>query len=121
MIDGWLANPRFLFHENITWKTPGDMNTSISPSMEWKRRSNPPIIWTTHQACMLYFLIHLYQLGGWHDCKGWTVRIGQWTERNQQFCMPGYGLGLYIRKNGQSDAYMSPKGIFVTVILIVTV
>ena len=52
--------------------------------MEWRRRGNPPMIWTTHQAYMMYFLTELYRMGGWEDCKYWAEEIGEWTVRNQK-------------------------------------
>ena len=84
MIDGWLTNPRFNFGSDLIWRIPGDMRGSMSPSLEWKRRSNPPIVWTTHQAYMIYFLVDLYLLGGWDDCLQKAIETGEWFLRNQQ-------------------------------------
>jgi len=106
MIDGWLTNPRFLFSDDLTWRHPGDMRASMSPSMGWKRRGNPPIVWTAHQAYMLNFLIDLYRQGGWNDCKHWAVEIGEWTLRNQR---PDGSLpGAWIVQGNQA----SPHGGF---------
>ena len=83
MIDGWLTNAHFAFGDDLTWHDPGDMRGATSSALEWKRRGHPPVIWTAHQAYMIYFLVDLYRLGGWEDCLERALIYAEWFVRNQ--------------------------------------
>ena len=87
MLKGWIENPRFRLDDTIGWRAPGDMKDSFVAAVRVqgpvRQEQEQDIIWTCHNAYMIYFLSKITTLTGDPGYRQHALQIAEWFFRVQ--------------------------------------
>lgn len=87
MLKGWIENPRFRLDDTVSWRVPGDMKDSFVAAVRVqgpvRQEEEQDIIWTCHNAYMIYFLSKITTLTGDPVYRQHALQIAEWFFRMQ--------------------------------------
>ena len=85
MLNGWINNPAFRMGKELTWRKPGDMRDSFVAAKMLNGPTHPDeetdVIWTCHNAYMIYYLSKIYSLAGDERYLTHAISIAEWFFR----------------------------------------
>ena len=104
MLKGWIENPRFRLGATVSWRAPGDMKDSFVAAVRVqgpvRQEQEQDIIWTCHNAYMIYFLSKLTTLTGDPGYRQHALQIAEWFLRMQ--AADGSVPSLWAFENGKA-------------------
>lgn len=104
MLKGWIENPRFRLDEGVSWKAPGDMADSFVAAARVqgpvRQEEEQDIIWTCHNAYMIYYLSKITTLTGDSEYRNHALQIAEWFFRMQD--QNGSVPSLWVFENGKA-------------------
>ena len=104
MLKGWIRNPRFRIAEDVSWREPGDMKDSCIAAVRVegpvRQEEEQDIIWTCHNAYMIYYLSKISTLTGDMEYRSHAFPVTEWFFRMQSD--DGSVPSLWIFENGKA-------------------
>ena len=104
MLKGWIRNPRFRIAEDISWRQPRDMKDSCIAAVRIqgpvRQEEEQDIIWTCHNAYMIYYLSKISTLTGDMEYRSHALPVAEWFFRMQSD--DGSVPSLWIFENGKA-------------------